>query len=254
MELPLEKIQKDERVYFVDYSFKKDTVWQLTQILKKTSDVIWIDHHTSSFNLEKEMLWLKEIKGLRQEGISGAALTYLYLYQCDFEDLPYYIALVSDYDCWIYNYDPDTTYFKLGIETFYHDATDLIWRDLYEDRDSKYDKSLVNLIMSKGSTIKSYIDQDNNYYRNHFAYESEITGHKCLVVNRNSNNWIFGDKYSEYPLVMVWVFDGSKYSYSIFSSNKDVDCSKIAESYGGGGHSGAAGFSSDKLLFKAIKL
>lgn len=45
MELPLDKIQKGERVYFVDYSFKKDTVWQLMEVLKKTSDVIWIDHH-----------------------------------------------------------------------------------------------------------------------------------------------------------------------------------------------------------------
>jgi len=51
---------------------------------------------------------------------------------------------------------------------------------------------------------------------------------------------------------MVWVFDGKKYSYSIFSSNPNIDCSKIAESYGGGGHKGAAGFSSDELLFRNL--
>lgn len=33
----------------------------------------------------------------------------------------------------------------------------------------------------------------------------------------------------------------------------NIDCSKIAEKYGGGGHKGAAGFNSDKLLFKKIK-
>ena len=51
---------------------------------------------------------------------------------------------------------------------------------------------------------------------------------------------------------MVWVFNGTKYSYSIFSSNLNVDCSKIAEKYSGGGHKGAAGFSSDELLFKRV--
>ena len=63
---------------------------------------------------------------------------------------------------------------------------------------------------------------------------------------------MFGEKYSEYPLVMVWVFDGTQYVYSIFSGNLEIDCSKIAESYGGGGHKGAAGFSSKDLLFRKV--
>ena len=105
----------------------------------------------------------------------------------------------------------------------------------------KLSVSLFNNILGRGKIIKSYIDQDNTYYREHFAYESEIAGHKCLVVNKKTNSWVFGEKYNEYPLVMIWVFDGKKYTYSIFSSNNKIDCSKIAESYGGGGHRGAAG-------------
>jgi len=249
MKLPLDKIDKDEKVYFVDYSFKKDTIWQLEEILKKTSDVIWIDHHSSSVNLIKEMPWLDKIKGIRQEGISGAGLTYIWLYNCDYEDLPYYIALVSDYDCWQYHYDPDTTNFKLGIETKYYDALDIIWVDLFS---TIRISTVVNNIIEIGKIIKRYVDMDNIQYRNSYAYETEIAGYKCLVVNKKSNSWIFGEKYNDYPLVMVWVFDGKKYVYSIFSSNPEVDCSKIAESYGGGGHRGAAGFSSDELLFRAI--
>lgn len=249
MELPLDKIQENERVYFVDYSFKKDTIWQLEQVLKKTHDIIWIDHHTSSLNLEVELPWTKKIKGIRQDKISGAGLTYMHLYDCSFDNLPYYIKLVSDYDCWIYEYDPDTTYFKIGIDTKNYDALDDVWVELF---DAKSIYAVVNNIIGIGKVIKGYIDQDNNYYRNHFAYDSEIEGYKCLVVNRKSNSWVFGDKYNEYPLVMVWVFDGKKYTYSIFSSDKDIDCSKIAEKLGGGGHKGAAGFSSDELLFKKI--
>jgi oligoribonuclease NrnB/cAMP/cGMP phosphodiesterase (DHH superfamily) len=249
MELPLDKIQKDEKVYFVDYSFKKDTIWQLEDILQKTDNIIWIDHHTSSLNLEKEMSWLKQIKGIRQDKVSGAGLTYMYLYNCSFDELPYHVKLVSDYDCWIYDYDSDTTNFKLGIETKNYDALDNIWIELF---DTKEIMSIINDVILTGMTIKKYIDMDNAQYLKNYSYESEIAGHRCLVVNKKSNSWIFGDRYNEYPLVMVWVFDGKKYSYSIFSSNPNIDCSKIAESYGGGGHQGAAGFSLDELLFRKL--
>ena len=83
-------------------------------------------------------------------------------------------------------------------------------------------------------------------------YESSIGGYKCAVINRKTNSWIFGEKYKEYPLVMVWVFNGEKYLFSIFSSNPKVNCAAIAESYGGGGHVGAAGFTLDNMPFIKI--
>lgn len=249
MTLPLDKINDGEEVWFVDYSFKEETKVILLSLQDRGCNVIWIDHHTSSINLQNENPEFKAIKGIRQEGISGAGLTYMYCYNKEFNDIPYYVKLVSDYDCWQYKYEPDTTYFKIGAESKNFDALDMIWISLFQHRLGDY--NLDNLI-SIGKIIKTYIDADNTYYREHFSYESEIAGHKCLVVNKKSNSWIFGEKYNEYPLVMVWVFNGSEYIYSIFSSNKDIDCSKIAESYGGGGHKGAAGFASKELLFKKL--
>lgn len=258
MSLPLDKIKDREEIWFVDYSFKENTKHIIEQLLIKRCKIIWIDHHTSSIKLESEHKYLKKIAGTRQEGISGAALTYMYCYNKEFDEIPLYIKLVSDYDCWQFNYGLQTTNFKLGIETFQNNALDEIWLDLQEEYDffnntgfRKNAKSLLQDIIKKGELIKVYIDLDNTYYREHFAYESEIEGYRCFVVNKKSNSWIFGEKYSEYPLVMVWVFDGNNYVYSIFSNNEDVDCSKIAEKYGGGGHKGAAGFSSKELLFKA---
>ena len=257
MELPVYKVSDGEQVYFVDYSFKENTKIVLETLINRGCDVIWIDHHTSSINLIEQYPELNSIKGIRRDKISGAALTHMYLYNCEFEKLPYYIKLVSDYDCWLYKYEPDTTHFKLGVESESDNALDEVWINLAE-HDNLYRLSggfterVPMTQTNKGKTIKQYIDQDNTYYREHFAYESEIAGHKCLVVNKKTNSWVFGEKYNEYPLVMVWVFDGLKYTYSIFSSNKDIDCSKIAESYGGGGHKGAAGFSSDELLFKKV--
>lgn len=254
MEIPLDKVEDYEDVWFVDYSFKENTLWVLDKLVyEKHCHVIWIDHHTSSINLESNNKFTETIAGIRQDGISGAALTYMYCYNKKFDDIPHYVKLVSDYDCWQYKYEPDTTYFKIGMETTDYDALDMTWVHL---KNNSYVGSsmlpMIDDLIQKGKLIKGFIDNDNTYYREHFAYESEIAGHKCLVVNKKTNSWVFGEKYNEYPLVMVWVFDGRKFTYSIFSSNKDIDCSKIAESYGGGGHKGAAGFSSSDLMFKKI--
>lgn len=245
MELPVDKIDDGEEVWFVDYSFKENTKHILGELLARGCNVIWIDHHTSSINLVSTDERYNAINGIRKDGISGAALTYMYCYNKKFDEIPYYVKLVSDYDCWQYKYEPDTTYFKIGMESNDFDALDGIWEDLFN-----FDKHIIGETIEIGRIIRKYIDKDNTYYREHFSYETEIAGHKCLVVNKKTNSWVFGEKYSEYPLVMVWVFDGNKFTYSIFSSNKDIDCSNIAESYGGGGHKGAAGFSSTELLFK----
>lgn len=246
-------ITQGETVYFVDYSFKKDTKYILDILSSNNCNIIWCDHHSSSINLENidGFEWLKTIKGIRQDKISGAALTYMYLHNCKFEALPYYIKLVSDYDCWIYKYDLDTTHFKLGIETKDYNALDRAWRVLdIEANDFNCEgDSQLRSIVDLGKTIKTYIDADNTQYRNQWSYESIIGGYRAIVINRKSNSWIFGEKYYEYPLVCVWAFNGEKFSYSIFSGDASVDCSKIAESYGGGGHRGAAGFSSNTLLF-----
>ena len=57
----------------------------------------------------------------------------------------------------------------------------------------------------------------NKYYCDTFGYESEIEGHKCYVVNQKTNSWVFGQKYYEYPLVCIWVFNGKKYLYTLYS-------------------------------------
>jgi oligoribonuclease NrnB/cAMP/cGMP phosphodiesterase (DHH superfamily) len=241
----IENIKQYERVYFVDYSFTEKTLYILNQLLSKQCEIIWCDHHISSLNLIEKYPLLNKIKGIRREGISGAALTYMYFNNISFKNLPMYIKYISDYDCWKYEYGDYTTYFKLGMDTIPHDIFDNIWNEFI-------DIDTVFKVIEKGKLIKTYIDLDNKEYLDSYGYESELEGYKCYVINKKTNSWIFGDKINEYPLVIVWVFDGEKYSYSLFSESKEIDCSKIAEKFGGGGHKGAAGFSGDRLLVKKI--
>lgn len=244
----IDKIKNGEKVYIVDYSFKESTIWVLEELKNKNCDIIWCDHHTSSINLIKEYKELNDINGIRLDGISGAALIYMYLNEnYDFYTIPKYIQLISDYDCWKFEFGDISNYFKIGIELMDYNALDNVWVEL-----SKNNEELFNEILNSGKVVKRYIDSNNKFYCDTYSYESTICGHKALIVNKKSNSWIFGERIKDYDLVCVWVFNGEKYSYSIYTTNDDIDCSKIAESFGGGGHAGASGFSSDKLLFKAL--
>lgn len=246
-------IPQNEIVYFVDYSFKENTKYVLDYlILNKKCQVTWIDHHDSSIRLEEKYGYIKNglVKGIVSKKYSAAVLTSLFLsgahtideYELIF--VPLYVKLVSDYDTWTFKYNKDTIFFKLGMDTLDHNPFSSTWMNL-----EIYPSSMLDII-ERGSYVKSYVDIENTEYRKSYSYESSFNGIKCLVVNKKSNAWIFGDKYNEYPFVVVWVFDGEIYHYSLFSSNLSIDCSKIAEYFGGGGHKGAAGFTSKKLVFK----
>lgn len=236
--LDISQVPAGETVYIVDYSFTENTVHYLYELIDRGCEIIWIDHHQSSLDLIENHPELDDLLGIRSNEASGAALTYMYLYDVSFQELPYFIMLVSDYDTWTHEY-PDSDTFKLGMDATRNDVNDDIWDVLSEDEDAVYD------IIEDGEIIQKYIDNDNAEYLRCYGFEASIDGIKVYAVNKSSNSWIFGDKINEYDAVIAFVFNGDQYKYSLFSSKHGANCQKIAESHGGGGHKHAAGFLSD---------
>ena len=248
--LPTEIIQEGETVYVVDLSFSINTVDKLKEIVEeKHCDLIWCDHHTSTIEVLIAHPEYNEIKGLRQEGISGAALTWMYFNNCTFEECPLFIQMISDFDCWKYEII-DTLHFKYALEAEDLNPFSNIWNQLVRDHNTK-GTPLLKKMIADGMTIEKYMEQWFENYCESYAYESEIKGTKCLVCNIRANSLVFGDRIKDYPLVAIWVSDGETYKYSIYSDKDDIDCSKIAEEFGGGGHKGAAGFvTKQQILIK----
>lgn len=247
--LPIDVVADNETVYIVDLSFSTNTVEVLTVLVtQKNCDVIWCDHHDSSMELIKQNEdFCNGIKGIRQTGISGAALTYMYLYNKSFSEVPLFLQHISDFDCWLFKKE-NTLEFKYAIESRDHDALDIIWNKLMRDENVPT-RPLLQQMFSEGKIISKYVKRELEDYRDSYAYESEIDRYKCLVVNRSANSLVFGDAIKKYPIVATWVYcnngKGRKYKYSIYTENPNIDCAKIAEGYGGGGHRKAAGFSTN---------
>ena len=264
-DFPKEKINTDSIVYIVDLSFTEKTYKDIIWILEYGTKVVWIDHHKSSNEALK--LILEEIKD-KPELIENfeykietdtkkAAVVLVYEYFAEKNNtidkdryVPSYLHFISDYDTWTYK--PEITeYFILGINSDIdglHPLKSKVWEE-FENEPELYKKWT-----DKGKTIKNYIDTKNAEYRELYMYESVYEGITCAVINNKTNSWIFGDCYEKYPFVVVWVFNGKQYIYSLYSSNGNIDCSEIVKKLSngkGGGHKGAAGFRSDRLIFTA---
>ena len=246
--LPYDKISENEKVYIVDYSFTVNNREKLDKILEITDNVIWVDHHRSSIELINSYPTYKKIKGVVKEGISGAALSYMYLHKKTFNDIPKYLKLISDYDCWIYEFGDESRYFKCFIDSVDYKPFAEVWGELNHDTDDL----LLTQYIDEGRTIKRYLDYEYKRVRESQAYELNVEGHKALVINADGNSWLFGDEFSKYELCMLWVYDGNIYNYSLYSDqtkSSPLDVSKIAEKYGGGGHPGASGVQSKTKIW-----
>lgn len=265
MEFPLMSIKPNEDIYIVDYSIMPD---EMKELLKITENVVWIDHHKSAIQRYAE--FDKKIKGIRCDGVAGCILTFWYFYHIvmggnsdDIEnmsedeikerivlidsDIPYATRLIGDFDIWKFEYGEDTRMFHLGFSIIPHEPTDTIWDTLKRNNPPE-----MKTIITNGSAIKKYRKSLMEDYCNHVGFETTLNGYKCFAVNMaliGSDDFVIDNVY-DYDILIGFSFNGEKWTYSLRSTT--VDCSEIAMKYGGGGHKGAAGFSTQDCILKNI--
>lgn len=280
--IPVDIISDNELVFFVDYSFTKATKNILDKLIAKHCTIVWIDHHISSKNLiENYPVHTDKIITKIEMGYCGALLTWKFFSESvgkiliknnngnDLEttflytkkndknliDIPHALKLIDDYDCWKHNLI-NSDEFKLGMDCANTNPMNFsFWRDLLgNQRALMYDmnESLEHIIINRGRIVKSYLDKFNESYSNNYGFEAILDGCKVYACNLKTNSWVFGDRIRRYDACVGFVFDGQKYQYSIYSENPEISCAEIAEKFGGGGHPGAAGFTTDEFVLKRI--
>ena len=250
---PLEIIQPDDQVWIVDYSIEPTEMMQLLEI---TKDVIWIDHHKTA--IDKYADFPFPIRGIRKDGEAGCMLTFKYIHwwtpdrgygeedftkQNEHIPIPIHVALVEDWDLFKFSYGDKTRYFKEGCEMEDTSPSSELWWNLM----------LVNTNMEKiinnGKTAIKYRDQWAKEFMKSWSFPVEFEGHRCIAANLGKcNSEYFKSIEDGYDILMPFIFDGNKWTVSLYS--KTVDVSEIAKRHGGGGHKGASGFQCLTLPFK----
>lgn len=265
---PFEKINPNEKVYIVDYSILPKEMDKLFEI---TPNIVWIDHHKTAIERYKD--YNKPIRGVRYDGVAGCMLTFCYLHfmtQADEGEIkpfekdmvkyaPLFTKLIADYDVWTFEYGDETRGFEKGFSLYPHEPTDRIWGDLFDQYLFTNDKSerdnLTKKIAKEGQLFIKYRKAMMKSYCKANGFEAMLeNSYKVYAVNMamiSSDDFVI-DNIDDYDLLVGFSCDGHQWRYSFRSAKENIDCAKIAERYGGGGHKGAAGCTTAHFLLTRI--
>ena len=251
---PFDIIQPEEQVWIVDYSISPD---EMLRLLKITKNITWIDHHRTA--IDKYAGFPHEIRGVRADGEAGCSLTFKYIHwwtsrgdgPIDLSGtnphipVPEHVKLIEDWDIWKFQYGDRTREFQAGMGMEDTSPSSDIWWS--------FELTTFNIenVINNGKIALRYRSQWAKDFMKSWSFPVDFEGHRCIAANLGScNSEYFKSVENDYDILMPFIFDGNKWTVSLYS--KTVDVSEIARRYGGGGHMGASGFQCDVLPFLAI--
>lgn len=257
---PLNFIEPDEEVYIIDYSIHPLI---MDQLIKKTKFVTWIDHHKTAIEQYTESALTDaflegRIRGVRQIGTAACMLTYCYLRHMTMcgtgeikpfepwmtEDAPMFTKLIADWDVMTIKYGNRTKQFITAFNAGDFDPDGKDWLDCPSLPTEKMIEAGKHMIEFRDGWARDYLS---------LGFLTYFQGYKCFALNlgRCNSEYFKSLQLGTYDVYIAFVFDGVQYSVSLYS--QVVDVSKIALAYGGGGHTGAAGFTCTNLPFDRAK-
>lgn len=246
IDFPFDKIDKDEKVWIVDYSLQRDGDWE--RLKEKTSSIVWIDHHKTAIEASN-VYGVSDLHGLRDVGLAGCELTWNYCFEGI--NMPQAVRYVADYDVWRFEFGDDTKRFNNGISfTIDTRPESDFWLRMFFGEEIE---SELYEILDIGERIISKQLIKNASLLHDWGFEIDFEGYSCIGVNRGQvGSQFFESIGKNYDILIPIIFDGEQWTVSLYQSGNgiDIDLGELAKKYGGGGHVGAAGFQCKELPFE----
>jgi hypothetical protein len=208
---------------------------------------VWIDHHGTA--IERAGKRGEALHGIRRDGTAACRLAWEFFFGVDGYPEPSAVRLLglydvfdrSDAEAWEYEILPFQYAMRMN-DTMPAGNEDegALWRDLLDN-----DRAAVRGLMWEGMVALRAERRSNRRTAKAAAYDCYLGGLLCCAVNARGNSLVL-DAYArpEHKMRVLWGFTGGRWRVSLYENGHDeVDCGKIAQMHGGGGHRGAAGFS-----------
>ena len=219
-----------KEIYIVDYSYNKE---QLDELVAKNKSVVVIDHHATS-----EVAVRSFKHNVFDMEHSGAVLAWHYFHP--HSEVPKLLLYIEDHDLWKFKKEHNRE-FGAALGEYNQDFE--TWDRLVENLSDRDDFSKF---ISHGATLAGFEDklvQKLLTFREKIEFEgNEMYAVNCSRIYRSivANKLAELNK-SEGKLAMAIVY--YRYDARVHCSLRsigDVDVSKMAEKYGGGGHKNAS--------------
>ncbi|HBY09499.1 MAG TPA: hypothetical protein DEH22_17580 [Chloroflexi bacterium] len=230
--LPLELVVVADHILIVDFSLSKEEMAQLAIYHQFT----WIDHHKSAID-ELEGI-ADDWAGVRDTSEAACVLTWRYFFPD--QAVPKAITLIGDRDIWRWA-ETDTGSFNEGLyQNYTRPNNDDLWNPLLDD-----DPEKVSELIELGRVLRDAHLREIRRTTARYGFTVTFEGYRTLAVNiRSSGDLGEHIRTLGYQIGYCYVekvSEGELTTYVTLYSDQ-VDVSKIAQKFGGGGHAGAAGF------------
>ena len=216
---------KDKKVYFLDFSYDEKL---MKKIASSAKELIIIDHHLST------KPFINKFNHLFSLNHSGVVLSWKYLYPK--KPIPKLLLFIEDNDLWRFKYKLSKKIIAaLSLYDFEFKVYDKLLKEVEDKaKRKKYLKEGEIILSFQEKIIKRLLKSAQNV---------NFENHKVLAVNSPVFHSEIGNEIVKqgYSFGIIYSFKEGFVRVSL-RSKKNVDISKIAEKYGGGGHKNAAGF------------
>jgi oligoribonuclease NrnB/cAMP/cGMP phosphodiesterase (DHH superfamily) len=216
-----------KHVWLVDFSYKKA---QLLEILQICDKLTILDHHVSAKD-ELENIEHPKLTCIFDLNRSGAGITWDYLFTGPRLEI---IDLIEDRDLWLFKYGDKSKFinYRLGGLPYTVDA----FYDYLETHNLQSE-------LEKGATIHSFFMGHVKHLADK-KFTANIGGYTVPVCNAPYfyASELGGLLAEGQPFAGVFSVNDKEEYWSLRSNKDGIDVSKIAITYGGGGHKHSAGF------------
>jgi len=221
---------KDKTIYMIDFCYSDRKTME--KIFKNNKKVVVIDHHISQ----------REPAKISSENIyspNHSACVLAWNYFNPKKPVPKLLSHIEDMDLWKFKMK-FTREIIASLDTcpLNFAVWDKIVKDFQSSAQKKYVAEGKAIIKYQDTLIKSLVEN---------GIEVEIANHKAIAINSPILHSEIGNYICvNYPktIGLIWNSKNGRVKTSL-RSNKNIDVSKIAQKFGGGGHKQASGFSFD---------
>lgn len=242
-------IDNNTVVYMADYSIEPFSY--MNSILDKCNKFILLDHHQQS------AIWAKKQKSENlisvckpDDKVCAAEITWNFLYPK--KRIPKTIKMIGDYDTFRNPDDRDALLLTIGVpylsipDNPNDNAGLFLWKQIVWGYSEDLQKEI--------HTVASAILKQQNIQIQDVLESIEIVeweNLKWYISNTSvkANSFLSKLDTSEIKYVLTYHRVNKQWAISMRSVDNKAKLDKIAEKFGGGGHSKAAGFTSEQLPF-----
>jgi oligoribonuclease NrnB/cAMP/cGMP phosphodiesterase (DHH superfamily) len=242
-----------DEIWITDLSWTKpETAQRLNQLAASGARIFWIDHHRTAVSRADAPEFKVPFAGkLLSEEFSAARLTFDFLKRRedelsddrrrDFEAFRRFAEIADDHDRWIHAI-PESPDWALAVQTLGGIPS---YREIIKLREPKMSRRLREALQAGKDAMRRSIElADATLVLR--PLDSGVTLRTACCFGYSSE--VAAHLYENTTRTVIALFDLRSQGVSLRrSADCDIDLSKLAEQFGGGGHAAASGFMTPEL-------